>query len=283
VRFGVLTDRLKIALANQESMPETVLQPGDAGGAQPEQRPRAADDARARRADGPEQVAGVLQGPLRDASDFIFVFVGSFDLQTMKPLVERYLASLPSLRRNDVVRDVGAHPPSGVVQRTVRSGIEPRSQVSIVFSGAFQNDELHRVVARSMGEMLSGNLQRTLREDLGGTYGVSVEPSFTKLPTEEYRFNISLRVTRADRRPDEGGLPGDRGLQEQRADPGTGQRREIGPDEGPGNLQPAERVLPEPDSLQVRIRRGRQRKSSTCRRYTVSSRRCRFAMPRVRT
>jgi zinc protease len=43
-----------------------------------------------------------------------------------------------------------------------------------------------------MGEMLSGNLQRTLREDLGGTYGVSVEPSFTKLPTEEYRFNISF-------------------------------------------------------------------------------------------
>jgi len=26
-----------------------------------------------------------------DASDFTFVFVGSFDLATMKPLVERYL------------------------------------------------------------------------------------------------------------------------------------------------------------------------------------------------
>ena len=36
-----------------------------------------------------------------DASDFTFVFVGSFDLATMKPLVERYLASLPALHRNE--------------------------------------------------------------------------------------------------------------------------------------------------------------------------------------
>jgi zinc protease len=31
-----------------------------------------------------------------------------------------------------------------------------------------------------------------LREDLGGTYGVSVEPRFTKRPTEEYRITISF-------------------------------------------------------------------------------------------
>ena len=117
-----------------------------------------------------------------DASDFTFVFVGSFDLATMKPLVERYLGSLPALRRNEAPKDVGMRPPAGVVQRQVKSGIAPRSQVSIVFSGAFENDEMHRVIVRTMGDTLAGNLQRTLREDLGGTYGVSVVTSFTKLP-----------------------------------------------------------------------------------------------------
>ena len=76
-------------------------------------------------------------------------------------------------------------PPDTVVDRQVRSGIEPRSQVSIVFSGPFANDEPHRVIASAMAETLGGNLQRTLREDLGGTYGVSVEPSFQKQPTSE--------------------------------------------------------------------------------------------------
>src|SRR5207237_5640620 len=127
-----------------------------------------------------------------DASDFTFVFVGSFDLATMKPLVERYLGSLPSLRRNDTVKDVGMHPPADVVDKQVRSGIEPRSQVSIVFSGPFQNDEQHRVIASAMADTLGGNLQRTLREDLGGTYGVSVEPNYQKRPTQEYRIAINF-------------------------------------------------------------------------------------------
>ena len=74
----------------------------------------------------------------------------------------------------------------------MKSGIAPRSQVSIVFSGPFQNDEQRRVIARAMADTLGGNLQRTLREDLGGTYGVSVVPPFMKQPTPEYRFTISF-------------------------------------------------------------------------------------------
>src|SRR6266545_5821789 len=76
-----------------------------------------------------------------DASDFTFVFVGSFDVGTIRPFVERYLASLPSLNRKESARDVGIHPPAGVVEKQVRKGIEPKSQVSIVFTGPFQNDE----------------------------------------------------------------------------------------------------------------------------------------------
>jgi zinc protease len=45
-----------------------------------------------------------------DASDFTFVFVGNFTLDTMKPLVERYLASLPSLGRKETWKDVGPTP-----------------------------------------------------------------------------------------------------------------------------------------------------------------------------
>ena len=43
-----------------------------------------------------------------------------------------------------------------------------------------------------MANTLAGNLQRVLREDLGGTYGVSVVPDFTKRPAEEYRVTISF-------------------------------------------------------------------------------------------
>jgi zinc protease len=192
VAFRVFTEQLKVALANQDAMPDTAFD--DAlNAALSQNHPRAQ----------PLKAASVAQMNLdkslafykdrfADASDFTFVFVGSFDLPTIKPLVERYLASLPALHRNETAKDVGIHPPAGVVEKEVRKGIEPKSQVSIVFSGSFQNNEMNRLVIRAMAETLSGNLQTTLREDLGGTYGVSVEPRFTKRPTEEYRISINF-------------------------------------------------------------------------------------------
>ena len=127
-----------------------------------------------------------------DASDFTFVFVGTIDLKAIQPLVERYLGSLPALKRPEAVRDVGIRPPGGIVEREVRKGVDPRSQVSVLFTGPFQNDQLHRVTLRAMAETLEGNLQRTLREDLGGTYGVSVRPDSAEQPRGEYRVTISF-------------------------------------------------------------------------------------------
>ena len=192
VAFGVLLDRLKVTLANQEAMPDTVFNRA-LGAALSQNNVRAQPLTPARLGQmNLDKSLAFYKDRFADASDFTFVFVGSFDLPTMKPLVERYIASLPAIHRNETAKDVGVRPPAGVVRQQVRSGIEPKSQVSIVFSGAFQNDELHRVVVRAMADTLAGNLQRTLREDLGGTYGVSVSPSFTKRPTEEYRVTINF-------------------------------------------------------------------------------------------
>ncbi len=60
-----------------------------------------------------------------DASDFTFVFVGNIDVNAFKPLVERYLASLPATNRRETVRDVGIRPPAGVVERQLAKGLDP--------------------------------------------------------------------------------------------------------------------------------------------------------------
>jgi zinc protease len=127
-----------------------------------------------------------------DASDFTFVFVGSIDPDTIKPLVERYLGSLPALYRGEAGKDVGMRPPAGIVEKRVIKGVDPKSQVAVVFTGTFPNDQAHRVVVRAMAETLQGNLQRVLREDMGGTYGVSVTPAFEELPQQNYRIAISF-------------------------------------------------------------------------------------------
>jgi zinc protease len=187
-----MTDQLKVTLANRQLQPDTVFdQALDAALSQNHLRAQPLTPATVDRMDLTKSLT-FYKDRFADASDFVFVFVGSFDLPTMRPLVEKYVGSLPSLRRNEMVKDVGMRTPAGVVERQVKSGIAPRSQVSIVFTGPFQNDEQSRVTASAMSDTLAGNLQRTLREDLGGTYGVSVVPRFAKLPTGEYRITITF-------------------------------------------------------------------------------------------
>lgn len=127
-----------------------------------------------------------------DASDFTFVFVGSIDLPTIKPLIEKYIGSLPSTHRKETWRDVGPKPPATVIEKNVEKGLEPKSQTTIIFNGPFRYNQEQRVAIRAMGNVLENRLRETLREDLGGTYSVSASPNLTKEPREEYAFEIDF-------------------------------------------------------------------------------------------
>ncbi|HVL69166.1 MAG TPA: insulinase family protein [Vicinamibacterales bacterium] len=127
-----------------------------------------------------------------DAGDFTFVFAGSFDLETMRPLVERYLASLPSRGRKETWKDVGIRYATGVVEKRVEKGMEPQGRATLVFTGAFSDQPRERVVMRALADVLTVRLREKLREDLGGTYGVSVSPSYTHVPVGEYAMSIAF-------------------------------------------------------------------------------------------
>jgi zinc protease len=198
--FEALKTRLRITLANEQARPERAFRDAIVSAL-------TQDNPRARRLTPAsidqmslDRSMAFYKSRFADASDFTFVFVGSFDVQTMKPLVERYLASLPSIHREEAAVDHGVRTPPGVVKRQVVKGVDPRSQVAIVFSGPIQNDQPHRLLVTTMSQMLGGNLQQRLREELGGTYGVSVQPTFSEHPTEEYRVSVefSCDPARAD-------------------------------------------------------------------------------------
>ena len=190
--FRTLTAQWAATLANREALPDTVFNDAiEQAVTQGHLRTRPLTPALLPQMRLDTSLA-FYKGRFADAADFTFVFVGSLDVDAIRPLVERYLWSLPSLRKPERARDVGIRPPERIVERAVRKGVDPRSQVSVVFSGPFQNDQTSRIILREMAESLEGNLQRTLREDLGGTYGVSVTPNFQQWPRGEYRVTISF-------------------------------------------------------------------------------------------
>jgi zinc protease len=98
----------------------------------------------------------------------------------------------PSLHRKETWKDIGVHMPTTVVKRSVEKGIEPKSQVSITFSGTFEYNQSQRVAIRAMGEVLSTRLLETIREELGGTYSISASANYWKTPRPEYTVSVSF-------------------------------------------------------------------------------------------
>lgn len=127
-----------------------------------------------------------------DASGFTFVFVGNFKTDSIKPLIAKWLGALPSAGRKETWRDTGVRPPNGVVQRVVKKGAEPKARTALIFTGPFEYTRQNRYQLSALAELLNIKLREALRENLGGTYGVSVSPSASREPQPSYRFSIGF-------------------------------------------------------------------------------------------
>ena len=190
--FGVLKGQFKASLANRQASPSVVFQETlQTTLTQNHLRARPVTPEMIDRMDLDKSLA-FYKDRFGDASDFTFVFVGSVTPEVLRPLVTRYLASLPSAGRKETWRDEGIRPPAGVVTKEVRKGLEPKSETAIVFTGPLEYDRSHRNAIRALGLVLETRLREKLREELGGTYGVSVSPSTQRAPTAEYQFVIDF-------------------------------------------------------------------------------------------
>jgi zinc protease len=94
--------------------------------------------------------------------------------------------------REETWRDPGVNPPRGVVRKTVRRGVEAQSQTRIVFTGEAPYSRATAHGLQSMTQVLQTWLRETLREELGGTYSVSVSGSASRIPKERYRIDIAF-------------------------------------------------------------------------------------------
>jgi zinc protease len=127
-----------------------------------------------------------------NAADFTFFLVGSFALDSARALTERYIASLPSTGPKEKARDLNIRMPRGVVEKTVRKGVEPKASNQIIFHGPCTYSFQNRVVLDALQGLLDIRLREVLREDKGGTYGVGVGASCNHIPYERYRVMISF-------------------------------------------------------------------------------------------
>ena len=137
-----------------------------------------------------ERAEAIYLDRFADLGDATFVFVGAFDWDTLRSLTTTYLASLPTAGRAEEWRDVGIDPPDGIEDHVVHSGIEPRSNTIWVFAGDAEWSPEEALALRVAGEVLGIRLRERVREQLGGTYSISVSAGLQLQPDPEYQVAI---------------------------------------------------------------------------------------------
>lgn len=135
---------------------------------------------------------------LGDASDVSFVFVGDLDPAALRPLVERYLASLPGTGRKEKYKDLGLRPKQGITRVRLEEGKEDKASVVLLFHGASTWSEDAHTDLVSLESYLAIRLREVLREQMGGVYAPAVKASFERVPYDAYSLVIAFECKPAD-------------------------------------------------------------------------------------
>ncbi|HAP44764.1 MAG: hypothetical protein A2087_02875 [Spirochaetes bacterium GWD1_61_31] len=134
----------------------------------------------------------VLDG-FANAAAFTYVLIGDFSIEEVKPLLEQHLGAIPAGQ---------SHPSQLLNPLTPRAdgngrhdfayAREPRSSVRMVWSAPAEWSYDRQKTLEYLTYALNNRLLDALREDLGGTYVVSVDSDFRRSPVSQFSVIVSF-------------------------------------------------------------------------------------------
>ncbi len=128
-----------------------------------------------------------------DPGNFTFQFVGKINPELVKPLFEKYMASLPSVKRAETYIDNGIRPPKGKVSNDFRrENTTPRTTVFVSYSGSIGYNADNRLLGAALRHILELRYVQSIREDEGGAYSVRVSFGLNKVPIPAFALNVSF-------------------------------------------------------------------------------------------
>ena len=138
-----------------------------------------------------DQILKMYKQLFINPGSFVFTFVGNIDQETIKPAVMTYLASLPGKATHGefihVPMDVMKGKLKNVFQKEMQN---PKASVFNVFSGKIDRTQKNRILMSMFDQILNIVYTEKVREDEGGTYGVSSSGSIARYPENQTILQI---------------------------------------------------------------------------------------------
>lgn len=141
-----------------------------------------ADDVRAANR---QTIIDLVRKMTANAADYTFYFVGDVNAETLVPLLEKYIATLPA----DVATATTTFTSNPDFE--IRKGSErsvalgkmqtPQSWVFVGFSGKLPYTAKSKLLATTAGQILSKRLLNKVREEMGAVYSISANGSMSRI------------------------------------------------------------------------------------------------------
>ncbi|MWB92947.1 insulinase family protein [Flavobacterium sp. GA093] len=135
----------------------------------------------------------IYRDRIRNAANFTFVFVGNIP-ESALGLIQKYIGNIPSdLTATSSFTDHNLEPKKGkTVVHFKRKMQTPKSTAYLHLTGKIQYSEENAIGMYIIGELLSKRFLQTIREEEGGSYGVTVKGSLQTLPSSRYDLSLSF-------------------------------------------------------------------------------------------
>jgi zinc protease len=190
--FKVVLQQFKVELENKDKSPESVF--GDSvsyimGNYHPRRKPFSVADLKKIDLNRSFEI---YKERFSNAGQFLFTFVGNFTTDSIKPLIEKYIASLPAGSQKDMYKDPGVRMPTGHINKVIRKGKENKAAVRLFFSGETEYNETDDRQLSQLCKALGIRLREVLREDAGGVYGVGVSGGLNREPYSNYSISVQF-------------------------------------------------------------------------------------------
>ena len=169
--YNSLMSNLELSLKNKDLRPESVLQDSvrvTINGHKKRFAPYNVNDLKDINYD---RILQIWKERFSSADGFVFYFVGNFDEATLRPLIEKYLASLPKGKKSNWI-DVNSYVNGEIQNRFTRKMETPKAQAFEFRHMPMKYNVDNYVLVDAAGQLLTIDQLQKIREDASAAYSV---------------------------------------------------------------------------------------------------------------
>ena len=121
-----------------------------------------------------------------------YTFVGNIDPEKAKPLLEKYIGSLPASPKENKFKDNGVRMLKGSTEANLKKGKESQSIINFIFEGETEYSREEKMNLAALLEVMNIKIIEKLREEMSGIYGGGMFGTVVKRPYVHYTVTAQL-------------------------------------------------------------------------------------------